>query len=275
MALHTLSDGGSIYYLLHNPTVSGMPTLIFFNPLTGDTGNWEAVVAPRLRAKGFGTLSFDYRGQTNSPLSPETALHSALIVNDAVGLLNKISPERPIFVGLSIGGLYAARAWLEGAKAEKLVLINTLRHDGPRLKWVGDALVRAAELGGLQLFRDLYLPLLMNEDWLEENRMAFLKDRDEYIPLGPESGHYRLLAEAGPTADWEIPYEMLNIPILIVTGLQDHVFLELEVVDQLFNNLPQGERLDLPDAGHLIPGEHPEVLADYLAEFAVGQEVKL
>ena len=274
MTLHTLSDGGSIYYLLHNPAAPEMATLIFFNPLTGDTGNWEAVVAPRLRKKGFGTLSFDYRGQTHSPLSPETALDSALIVNDAVELLNKLSPEVPIFVGLSIGGLYAARAWLEGAKAEKLVLINTLRHDGPRLKWVGDALVRAAELGGLQLFRDLYLPLLMNEEWLAENRHAFLKSRDEYVPLSPESGHFRLLAEAGPTADWDFPYEKLEIPTLIVTGLQDHVFLELEVVDTLFARLPKGERLEMSDAGHLIPGEHPEALADYLAEFAVGQEVQ-
>lgn len=272
MTLHTLSDGGSIYYLLQNPAVSGMPTLVFFNPLTGDTGNWEAAVAPRLRDKGFGTLSFDYRGQTHSPLSPETGLDSAIIVNDSVELLRKVSPERAIFVGLSIGGLYAARAWLEGAKAEKIVLINTLRHDGPRLRWVGDALVRAAELGGLQLFRDLYLPLLMNEDWLTENRVGFLKNRDEYVPLSPESGHYRLLAEAGPTADWDFPYEKLNIPVLIVTGLQDHVFLELEVVDELFSRLLQGERLDMSDAGHLIPGERPEALADSIAEFAVGRK---
>ena len=270
MTLHTLSDGGSIYYLLQHPTRPVMPTLVFFNPLTGDTGNWEAFIAPRLREKGFGTLSFDYRGQTNSPLSAETELDSTLIVNDAVELLNEISPEAPILVGLSIGGLYAARAWLQGAKAEKLILINTLRRDGPRLKWVGDALVRAAELGGLQLFRDLYLPLLMNEEWLAENREAFLKDRDEYVPLSPESGHYRLLAEAGPTADWDFPYKKLNIPTLIVTGLQDHVFLELEVVDELFARLPQGERLDMSYAGHLIPSEHPEFLADYIAEFAAG-----
>jgi pimeloyl-ACP methyl ester carboxylesterase len=273
MTLHRLSDGGSIYFLYNDPAATGMPTLVFFNPLTGDTGNWEAVVAPRLREKGFGTLSFDYRGQTNSHLSQETALDSALIVNDAVDLLDKISPEFPIFVGLSIGGLYAAQTWFAGAKAEKLVLINTLRRDGPRLKWVGDALVRAAEIGGLQLFRDLYLPLLMNEDWLEEHREAFLKNSDDYVALGPESGHYRLLAEAGPTADWDLPYEKLDLPTLIVTGLQDHVFLDLEVVDELYARLPRGERLDVSDAGHLIPSEYPEALADYIAEFALGQEV--
>lgn len=275
MTLHTLSDGGSIYYLFHHPSVSEMPTLIFFNPLTGDTGNWEAAVAPRLREKGFGTLSFDYRGQTNSPLSMDMPLDSAIIVNDSVDLLKKLGPERPILVGLSIGGLYAARAWLEGANALKLVLINTLRHNGPRLKWIGDALVRAVEIGGLQLLRDLYLPLLMNEDWLAENRETFLQDPGEYVALAPENGPYRLLAEAGPTADWDFPYERLDLPTLIVTGLQDHIFLEHNAVDELFAKLPQGKRVDMPDAGHLIPGEHPEALADCIAEFAINWKVEL
>ena len=70
MTLHTLSDGGSIYYLLHHPSGAAKPTFVFFNPLTGDTGNWEAAVAPRLREKGFGTLSFDYRGQCLAQMFP-------------------------------------------------------------------------------------------------------------------------------------------------------------------------------------------------------------
>jgi pimeloyl-ACP methyl ester carboxylesterase len=270
MTLHTFPDGGDIFFLYQSPSISGLPTLIFFNPLTGDTGNWEAVVAPRLRQKGFGTMSFDYRGQTNSPLDLNMTLDSTVIVNDSINLLKKICPERPVFVGLSIGGLYAAQAWLHGSTAEKLILINTLRRDGPRLKWIGDALVRAAELGGLQLFRDLYLPLLMNEDWLANNRKAFLKNSDEYVPLTRESGHYRLLAEAGPTAEWDLPYEKLILPTLIVTGLQDHVFLDHSAIHELTARLPQAERMDMPDAGHLIPNEHPDALADCIAKFVLG-----
>jgi pimeloyl-ACP methyl ester carboxylesterase len=84
-------------------------------------------------------------------------------VADAVVLLKQLQPTRPVLVGLSIGGLFAARAWIAGIAAEALVLINTLRKPSIRLQWIGDALVRAAEVGGLDLFRDLYLPLLMNQ----------------------------------------------------------------------------------------------------------------
>ena len=146
MPRHIVSDNESLYYLHNCASTPGAPTFIFFNPLTGDTGNWEAAIAPQLREMGFGTLCFDYLGQTQSPCPPQTQLSSAKIINDAVSLLQAVQPDNPVFVGLSIGGLYAAQAWLAGAAASQLVLINTLRIDGPRLKWIGDALVRAVEI---------------------------------------------------------------------------------------------------------------------------------
>jgi len=149
-----------------------------------------------------------------------------------------------------------------------LVFINTLRKDGPRLQWIGDALVRAVEVGGLDLFRDLFLPLLMNEEWLSSNRAAFLKQNQSYNALKPDSGHYKLLSEAGRTADWNLPYEELTLPVLVITGLQDHVFLETDVVAELFKRLPRAEHIYMPDAGHLIPGEQPGSLCEALVGFA-------
>jgi 3-oxoadipate enol-lactonase len=34
-----------------------------------------------------------------------------------------------------------------------------------------------------------------------------------------------LLANAG-SADWDLRYEDLTLPVLVMTGLQDHVFLD-------------------------------------------------
>jgi pimeloyl-ACP methyl ester carboxylesterase len=76
------------------------------------------------------------------------------------------------------------------------------------------------------------------------------------------------LSEAGRQADWDIPYDRLKLPTLVITGLQDHVFLERDVVEALFAEIPDGRRIDMPDAGHLIPGEQPEALAKHLLSFA-------
>jgi pimeloyl-ACP methyl ester carboxylesterase len=104
-----------LFYEYIAPTRENGFTMIFFNALTGDTNNWETVIGPRLREAGHGTLAYNLRGQTNSKFSPGLKLDVDLIVNDAIGLLEEIKPPRPIMVGLSIGGLFAARAWLKGA----------------------------------------------------------------------------------------------------------------------------------------------------------------
>ncbi len=263
-----LSEQNGLFYEYCAPQGGQGFTFCFFNALTGDVSNWEAVIAPRLRESGHGTLAFNYRGQAKSPFSPGLVLDDTCIIDDSIALLSHAKPINPILVGLSIGGLFAARVWLKAKIGEALVLINTLRHNGPRLKWIGDALVRAVEIGGLDLFRDLFMPLLVNEDWLAQNREGFLKPDGQYLPLDPQSGYFKLLAEAGRVSDWEVPYADLRLPTLVITGLQDHVFLEHPVVDDLFNQLPNASRIDLADAGHLIPAEHPEQLAELLDRYA-------
>jgi pimeloyl-ACP methyl ester carboxylesterase len=268
MSFLSLGPQDGLYYEHHPGPNDNSATFVFFNALTGDTAAWEGVIGPILREAGYGTLTYNLRGQTESPFSPGTELSEDLIVADASKLMEELRPTRPILVGLSIGGLFASRVWLAGAKAIGLVLINTLRRDGARLKWIGDALVRAVEIGGLPLFRDLFLPLLMNEDWLGKNRSAFLVPDTEYSALEADSGHYKLLSEAGRQSNWDIPYNRLSLPTLVITGLQDHVFLEQEVVESLFAEIPEGRRIDMPDAGHLIPGEQPGALAEHLITFA-------
>ena len=268
MSFLSLGPQDGLYYEHHPPADSDSSTFVFYNALTGDTTAWEGVICPILREAGYGTLVYNLRGQTDSPFSPEVEFTEELIVSDASRLLAEVSPARPIFVGLSIGGLFACRAWLAGSDAIGLVLINTLRREGPRLKWIGDALVRAVEVGGLPLFRDLFLPLLMGEGWLQKNRPDFLAPESEYPPLEPGSGHYKLLSEAGRSANWDIPYDQLKLPTLVITGLQDHVFLETDVVAALFAQIPDGRRIDMPEAGHLIPAEQPEALAEALLSLA-------
>ena len=268
MSVLEFGPSDALYYEYTAPRNEEAVTFVFFNALTGDTSNWEAQIAPSLRDAGHGTLAYNMRGQANSPFSADVHLNAALVVEDAFKLLQELKPNRSVLVGLSIGGLFAAQAWLKGAEAVGLVLINTLRKDGVRLRWIGDALVRAVEVGGLELFRDLFLPLLMNEDWLADQRGNFLNPGMTYSPLDPASGHYKLLAEAGRTADWNLPYHKITLPTLVITGFQDHVFLERDVVEELITRMPAARRVDLQDAGHLIPAERPQELSEALLTFA-------
>ena len=262
----TLSPGNSLAYEHVAPSDTGK-TFVCFNALSGDMSMWTASISEALKAHGHGWLIYNLRGQAGSDYAINEFTEKQ-IVDDAMALLEEVKPVRPIHVGLSIGGAFALKAHMAGGagQAEGLVLINTLRKDSPRLNWVNDAVVRVFETGGGDLLKDLYSPLLMNEDWQAENRSAFLGDGG-YAPCAPNDPALMLL-KSGPTADWNMNYESLDVLVLIISGLQDRVFFNAEDVAELSACIRRGQRVDLANAGHMIPVERPNELSDAIVNFA-------
>ena len=146
------------------------------------------------------------------------------------------------------------------------MLINTLRKDGARLDWVNDAVVRAAETGGFDLLKDLYSPLLMNIEWQAQNRAQFLGNK-AYTACRPDDRALMLL-KSGATANWDLNYEAIDAPVVAISGLQDRVFFNDADVTELAQRMPQCERMDMADAGHMIPVERPINLGKALLSFA-------
>lgn len=260
MPTHRLGPEDALEFAHQPPAAPDGLTFAFFNALTGDAASWDAVIGPALRAHGHGTLLWNFRGQPNSPCADPASISAGGIVADAVSLLAAARPVRPVYVGLSIGGLFAAQAHLAGQACTGLLLINTLRRPGPRLEWINRAVLRAALTGGPRLIQDLYLPLLSGPVWQRANQANFLQD-EPYAPLDPDSGTARLLA-AGIEADWDVAWERVNVPVLVLSGLQDRVFFDAADVAALSARLPQGERVDLPDVGHLVSMERPQAVVD-------------
>jgi 3-oxoadipate enol-lactonase len=259
-----LSPGNTLTYEHTSPSSGDGCTYVFFNALTGSAEMWRGDVAQALHDAGHGTLLYNMRGQADTTFSPGTHLDMNLVVADAVALLGALQPVRPVYVGLSIGGLFAAWVHLGGAPCVGLVLVNTLRRDGPRLQWINAAVTRAAEIGGQPLVMDLFAPLLFDETWLAANRAGAL-DASAYAPMDQHGGVYGLLSNGGG-ANWDVPWESLAMPTLVLTGRQDHVFYDETDVAVLSARLPAARRVTLDDAGHMIPVERPEAfIAELLA----------
>lgn len=269
MTILTINNDNKLYYLYEAPKAPTLPTFVFVNALTGDTSGWENIVAPTLREHGFGTLSYDFRGQKNSSFNENIELTPTLIVDDLQFLIQSVAPQKPILVGLSIGGIFAAHAVLKGLCVEGLVLLNTLREIGPRISWVNDALPEMVSVGGIPLFLDAMFPLLVNQEFAAAARPNFLKG--DYAPLEAKHGHVNLMRNAGAT-QWDIDYSELTLPTLVVTGLEDRVFLDREVVARLLGDLPRAQHEEWENAGHLLPLERPERLVASLQQFAVTLE---
>jgi len=266
MAMLEIGPVDGLSYAYTPPSVEDGLTFVGFNTLTGDLSNWETGVGEALRAAGHGTLWYNYRGQAGSPIGPEMAVSEQQIVDDAKQLLDALQPPRPVGVGYSVGGVYAVRARERGVPFVALVFVNTLRRPSAHLSWLNANLTRAAEVGGMDLVKELYLPFLTNDDWQAAN-MAAIVGRGDYTPIDRESGLYRLL-KSGERVDWDLPYETLTLPVLNVTGLQDRMFLNRDDVAALLARLPDARAVEMPEAGHLIPMEQPRALAGHLLAFA-------
>jgi 3-oxoadipate enol-lactonase len=264
-----IDSNNSIFYLHSRPMREGAPTFVFVNALTGSTDHWETRVAPILRNRGLGTLSYNFRGQDKSPFNQEIELTNTQIVDDLIYLLSEIGPSTPILTGLSIGGLYASQAYAKGAAASGIVLLNTLREINPRIAWINDALPHYVANGGAALFMGLMMPLLTNPEFAAGVRPDFLSG--PYSPLDPRHGHANLMRYSVET-DWDFQWTSLDLPVLSITGLHDRVFRDPEVIDRLFSQLPDARREDWGNAGHLLPIERPERLAESLARF--GTEIE-
>ena len=233
-------------------------TFVFVNALTGSAAMWEAGIAPSLRERGYGTLAFDLPGQGASPLPADGDVTAAALTAATAGLVQALAPTEPVFVGLSIGGLFALQAHLAGTPASGFVLVNTLREPGPRLAWINAAVAWLASLGGGRLVRDAYAPLLFAPAWLAANRGDALAP-EPYAGLGPDAAERRLL-EAGCGAEWDVAYEDVRAPVVVLSGLQDRVFFDAADVAALTARFPDAVRQDEPDGGHLLPVEKPEAV---------------
>ena len=265
MSRFEISPGESLYYEYDAPSADGH-TFVFVNALTGNAAAWQAEIGPALRESGHGTLCYNFRGQAETEFGPDTDLRPTLVAEDLKLLMAELQPPRPILVGLSIGGLFAAEAWLDGVAAEGLVLINTLRRPGPRIEWLGSAMVAMARYGGSRLMMEANLPMLVNPEQLVAMRPDMFSDTP-YEPMSPDDGLFRLMDRSTAT-DWNFPWDRLTLPTLVMTGLHDRVFRVERDVAELTAMIPDARSITFEDAGHLIPVERPATFTRHLLDFA-------
>ena len=263
MAYLELDADNALFYL-HTPPEGDKPTFVFINALTGTTDHWEGVVTPALRDQGFGTLTYNFRGQAESRYADGLELTPKMIVDDIVRLCAELKPSRPVLVGLSVGGLFAAQAIRDGVNAAGLVYLNTIREIGPRIAWVNESLGMFASKTGVGVMMAATFPMLVNPEFLTQAKPNMLPF--ELAPLPDDHPHANLMRNSA-AADWAFPWDSLSLPTLNITGLCDRVFLDREIVESWLARMSDVRPLWWDDCGHLIPLEHPTRLAEALATF--------
>jgi pimeloyl-ACP methyl ester carboxylesterase len=72
---------------------------------------------------------------------------------------------------------------------------------------------------------------------------------------------------AGENTTWDVNWNKIDVPILNITGLQDQVFRNDEVITELLAQLQNVKVIEYADAGHMIPIETPKKLTQDILKF--------
>lgn len=242
----------------HRP--GGGPTLVFLHYWGGSARTWSPVVD---RLAGRSTLSIDFRGWSRSrglrgPYTLEQLAEDTIAVVQAAGI------DDHVLVGHSLGGKVAQL--VAAARPQGLVGL-VLVAPGPAKP--------AAEI--TPEYQQALSHAYDSADTVAAARDAVLTAG----PLAPEPAE-QVMADSldgtpGARTEWPLhgiaqnvvpQARCIAVPTLVIAGQHDRV----EPADVLRTNLLPylpGARLSvIPGAGHLIPLEAPDELANRIAAFA-------
>ena len=264
MAFLKIDDQNEIYYEYIEPKDDGY-TFVFVNALTGNVSAWNGEIGQHVVEQGNGYLTYNFRGQEKSKFNVNLNLDTKIIVSDLCLLIEELKIPNIVLVGLSIGGLYATLALEKGIKSLGLILINTLRKNNLRLNWINETMVNVTRYGGTSLLMDFNMPVIASPAFLEQMKPNSLKP-ENYIGLEEDSGIFKLM-QGSLSANWDVDWSKINIPVLIMTGHHDKVFRVPSDIDDIVDTIKNTKRVELPDCGHLIPIEKPIEFADYINKF--------
>jgi pimeloyl-ACP methyl ester carboxylesterase len=238
------------------------PAVILVHGWTLDLDQWElqsAALAPKFRI-----VRLDRRGFGLSTGSPSTAADGA----DLLALYAHLGLESAALLGMSQG----ARVALQFAKSYPQ-LTSCAIFDGPPYFGPADAADISVDLPyqhyrelaqgeGLAAFRREWsqhaLVRLRTEDpiarALLERMIARYPGRDLLEPVGPSG------------TDPAQNFESLDRPALVMSGEFD-LDSRKRFARQLASQLPQGECVEIPDAGHLSNFDNPGAYNQALRRF--------
>jgi len=271
------------------------PPVILLHGFPESHRTWRGL-APLL-ADEFRLIMPDQRGFAGSdrPLEVE-AYRADLLVDDVFALAEALGIERFALVGHDWGGAISWPAALRcDPRLERLAIINAPHPVVFQKSLIEDADQRAASQY-ITAFRTPgfeNVPETMGWDKFFDKSFAghvdlstvSPEDRAQYVAEWSEPGGFRAMLNwyrasqiVVPAPGVEVPipgwvlalFPKVKVPTLVIWGMKDKALLpvQLEGLDELVEDLRIRR---IPDAGHFVPWEKPEAVAEALKPFLEGR----
>ncbi len=254
---HTLTIGATPFAV--HTRGSGIP-LLLLHAFPLDHSMWEA---QEPLADAVRIIAPDQRGFGATPGEP-TITSIGAMADDAVAVLDALHVAEPAFVcGVSMGGYIAQHvAARHPERVRGLILCDTkLDADTPEARAGRAGLAAKVGRRGAGLLADTMLGTLLAQSAEARGRArrpAIEELLRQTIARQPVATIRAALAAMGQRPDMTETMQSLPIPTLLVVGEED-TFTPPAIMQRMESILPDARLLIVPQAGHLVPLEVPEV----------------
>jgi pimeloyl-ACP methyl ester carboxylesterase len=242
-------------------------TLVFIHGRCLSVNSWEHQLASERLAE-FRLVAFDLPGhgmssRSDNPMNDYSLQGSIRILTEVI---RQLQLKKFYLIGYSLGGHIALEAIPElpdcqGVFAMTLPITKPMQFD--KMYVNGELLGRVYIDNPTPEDVSMYAQSLLKPD--SGNLPDFLES--DFYKTDPQI--HQAIVQGIIAGDYEDEAEIIqnsHVPVAIVAGLQEQVH-DLAYLDNLTLSVWQANPLLIPDAGHLLPWENPEVVNQWLYTF--------
>lgn len=251
-----------LYYELHGR--EDAPPLVLSNGVLMSTASW-GLQTPEL-AKHFRLLLYDCRGMWRSehPAGPYTMeLHA----DDLAALLDALEIPNAHIGGISYGAeLSMVFAMKYPQRVRSLILSSTVSFSDPVLEGLIGSWIAAARVKDPTLLYQVSYPLNFSAAYISRNKTAVEAAASRYNMLDMDAVLELLLcfARLNITAD----LYRISAPTFIMVGEKD-ILKPRPYAEIIAGAIPGARLVVVPDAGHALCLEQPEIFNALVTGFAL------
>ena len=268
---HTITLHGSTFHYTEQGDRHA-PPVVMLHGVTGHARSWDdegAALAARYRV-----LALDQRGHGDSDPPADADYTIASLTGDLAAFVDALGLATFAVVGLSLGGRVGIQyAGTHPARVTRLVVIDI----GPEIAPAGRTRVGGVMAMAPERFATVDEALAYARANNPRYADAMLRHRTEHalrrLPAGGFTWKYdRGLRQLVRSGRWSDPIDLwpawraLTCPTLLVRGGESDI-LSAAIAKTMVEAQPNTRYVEIPGAGHTVPGDQPEAFLKLLREF--------
>lgn len=233
------------------------PAVVMLHGLMGSGATWTHLA--RALEGERDVVMPDARGHGNTS-APESGYRYEDLADDVVGLVRTLGLRRPVLLGHSMGGLTAAVVASREIDLAALVLVDPTFLDPARQREVWESDVAGQHARMLAMTK---------ADLVADARRRHPHRSIELVELQAEArlrtSIHAMDVLRPPNPDWRSLVRAVEVPTLLAIG--DDPVVTKTTAEELRAANPHVRIAQIANAGHGLPFEQPERLAEVVATF--------